>query len=484
MKLFYPSYQKSTVLNVLLIVLLSAVAIGISYSLVQFGNKVGIVILALLAGLSLVIGAILNPVFGFYASIVLGFTITVGERIFYGVLTLDFMIEIMVYATFIGVLIRNRTRHESLWKKAAHPITYAYIAFFIFTILEVLNPHGTSLAGNLFHIRRTIQFLLLYFIAIDVFYSYKRINYYFYFWIVIAALCGAYGCYQQWVGFTPFEERWLFADEARMALYKLDNGTYRKFSSLTDPAAYGIVMACSVMLTLVLFLKMPLKQNRLKMCLALVFLLLGMSYSGTRTAVFALVVGTALYILMTINNIRTLVFAVFCSLALGFLLLAPIYGNVTVNRLRSAFKFSTNSSYQVRNINRARIQPYILANPIGGGVLTSGVNGLKYNPNHYLAGFPPDSGYLRYALETGWIGLIFVCLLYFIILQQGVHAYYTIRRPVARAYLIAAVVTLFAYVLCQYSQVTGQSPQFLLFYPLIAIIIRISKLEKKVERTL
>jgi cell division protein FtsW (lipid II flippase) len=209
-----------------------------------------------------------------------------------------------------------------------------------------------------------------------------------------------------------------------------------------------------------------------------------MSFSGTRTATFAIVVAVAFYILMTINEIKTLLFAIFCALSLAFILVAPIYGNVTINRIRSTFEFSNDQSFEVRNQNRASIQPYIRSHPIGGGVLTAGTSGNKYNPNHYLAGFPPDSGMLRYAVETGWIGLILICAFYFFILQQGVHAFYTLKRRLARAYLLTAIVTLFGYIMCQYSQVTGQIPQPFLFFSLVAIIVRITKIEKKNPQTI
>jgi hypothetical protein len=169
-----------------------------------------------------------------------------------------------------------------------------------------------------------------------------------------------------------------------------------------------------------------------------------------------------------------------CSLIVGFLLFAPIYGNIPLNRFRSAFTFYKDASYEVRNTNREKIQPYIYTHPIGGGPMTTGTNGLKYNPNHYLAGFPTDSGFLRTALEFGWIGFAFVLLLFFVTLQQGVHAFFRAKAPLARAFLLAAVVALFGNIVSQYSQIAiGASPQIFLYYGLVAIIVNISKRENK-----
>jgi cell division protein FtsW (lipid II flippase) len=186
-----------------------------------------------------------------------------------------------------------------------------------------------------------------------------------------------------------------------------------------------------------------------------------------------------------LDNWKTLAFAIFGLFAFLFLMFAPIYGNMTINRMRSAFKFKQDASYEVRNVNRASVQPYIKSHPLGGGLMTTGVMSLKYNPGHPLAGFPPDSGLLKYALETGWVGLILLCTLYFIILQQGAHAFYRAREPEHKAFILAALVGLFANIIAQYSQVAiGATPELFFFYPAIAIIVKLSKLENKENQTI
>jgi hypothetical protein len=300
--------------------MLSVAALGLSYTVAQYGNTLGVALIAGMIGLALIIGAVANPAFGFYTCIVVGFYISILERFMNNGLSLDPAVDILIFASFLGVLVKNRVRNESMWEKAAHPITYFYLVYVLFMILEVFNPSGTSFEGNFFHIRKTIALVVLYFVSCHVFRSYRDINFYFYFWIIMAALCGAYGCYQKFVGFPAFELSWIKADKVRMDILLLDDGTYRKFSTLTDPAAYGIVMAVSAIMAMVILLRMPLKWNRVKLGFGLAVLLMGMSFSGTRTATFAVVVGIAFYILMTINEIKTLLFAIFCALSLAFIL--------------------------------------------------------------------------------------------------------------------------------------------------------------------
>ena len=458
---------------------LIALSLGLSYAVSVYGFSTGLIAIGGILALALAFVCFARPLLGFYICIFLSFIISVFERLLFGVITLDFAVELLTYIAFFGQIYKKHVQGESFWKGMRHPINYVMLIYVAYLMLDCLNPNG-SLGGALFSVRKTAQIVVAYLLALSLLRSYKDIKTFFIFWVVVSGLCGAYACYQQWVGFPAFELNWIYASPVRVDIYQLDNGSFRKFSTLTDPAAFGIFMSISALLTLVTILKVPIKRTKVLFSVALLFELLGMSYSGTRTAIFAVLAGVGLYILMTLNNVKTMLFAVFCALVLGFLMFAPIYGNVTLNRFRSAFHFYKDNSYEVRNTNRARIQPYIHSHPIGGGPMTTGTNGLKYNPNHYLAGFPTDSGFLKSALEYGWVGFFILCLVLFVTLQQGAHTFFKVRSPLARSLLLAAVVTIFGNIVSMYSQIAiGAIPEIYLYYGLVAIIINISKLENK-----
>ena len=479
MSKYYSLQQRNNIITLLLVGLLAILSMCMSYAISVYGYTTGIIILTGIIGFALLLTCFLKPTLGFYLTISLAFVVAIFERLLYGVITLDFSVELLTYATFLGQVYKKHVQGESFWKGMRHPINYVLLVYLAYLVLECLNPNA-SMLGALFSVRKTAQIVIIYITALSVFQSYKNIKPFFYFWIIASGLCGAYACYQQWVGFPAFELNWINASDVRVAIYKLDNGSFRKFSTVTDPAAFGILMGISALLTIVTVLKAPIKRTKVLFSVALLFQLLGMSFSGTRTAVLTIIAGLCFYIFMTINNVKTLLFAIFCGLVFGFLMLAPIYGNVTLNRFRSAFHYNKDASYEVRNNNRAKIQPYIYAHPIGGGPMTTGTNGLKYNPDHYLAGFPTDSGFLRLALEYGWMGFALACFMFFIILQQGVHAFFNEQVPLARAFLLAAVVALFGNIISQYSQIAiGASPQIYLYNALIAIIVNLSKLENK-----
>ena len=465
-----------------LAIILAAVSLLISYAITRYGDNMGMVILGGLIGIGLVLTCLTKPEAGFYICISLAFIISVFERLLFGIITFDIFVEILVLATLGGTAYKKYFYGEPFWKGLGHPITYFVFGYFVYIVLEIFNPNAFSIPGGFFMIRKTMQLLAIFLIAFHLFHSTAKVQSFIYFWILISGLCGAYACYQQWVGFQPFELEWLRSSELRVDIYQLDDGTFRKFSTLTDPAAFGILMAVSALLSLVVFLKAPAKGKKTVVFLALIFQVLGMSYSSTRTATAALLAGIALYILMTVNEIRTLIFAIFCALVLFFVLFAPIYGNVTINRIRSTFNFTEDNSYSVREENRSQIQPYIRSQPIGGGLLTSGTAGRQYHPGHRLAGFPTDSGFLKVATELGWIGLGIVCCMFFVILQQGVHQFFSSRDPMIKPFLLAAVVALFGNMAANYSQAAiGPSPQIFLYYPLLALLVVFSKKKSNIN---
>jgi cell division protein FtsW (lipid II flippase) len=241
-------------------------------------------------------------------------------------------------------------------------------------------------------------------------------------------------------------------------------------------------MAASSSLILVLFLTDVTKKHKIKFLLAFIVILLGVAYSGTRTAYFIIISGVCLYILTTINQFRTVVFSIFALFAFFLLMYLPIYSNNTINRIRSTFEFSNDASMNVRDVNRSSIQPYIYKHAFGGGLNTSGGVGAKYNPGHILADFPPDSGYVKAAIETGWVGLFLLCIIYFITLQYGLVTYFKCKNKILKIYVFASVVCIFTFVIAQYGQeATDQIPGFFLFYSCFAVIIKSRFIDEKLN---
>jgi O-antigen ligase len=173
-------------------------------------------------------------------------------------------------------------------------------------------------------------------------------------------------------------------------------------------------------------------------------------------------------------------------LAAGFLLAIVIVmptSNPFIKRFQTAFSPSDDASFNVRAENQKRIQPYIQTHPIGGGLGSVGIWGRRFAPNSFLAKFPPDSGYVRVAVEMGWVGLLLFSTLMFVILYVGINNYYLIKNPELKTYCLAMVLVIFVFNIGNYpQQALVQYPSNILFYlacALLNVTMRLDKEERK-----
>jgi O-antigen ligase len=181
-------------------------------------------------------------------------------------------------------------------------------------------------------------------------------------------------------------------------------------------------------------------------------------------------------------NKKILMFSLIAGFMLGALIVAPT-SNPLIKRFQSAFRPSNDPSYNVRAENQKRIKPYILAHPIGGGLGSVGIWGRRFAPNSMLAKFPPDSGYVRVAVEMGWIGLILFCTLVFIVLYNGINFFYLIKNPELKTYCMAMILIIFALNVGNFpQQALVQYPSNILFYLAIAILVVCKRLDNEEQQ--
>jgi cell division protein FtsW (lipid II flippase) len=186
-----------------------------------------------------------------------------------------------------------------------------------------------------------------------------------------------------------------------------------------------------------------------------------------------------IFLLMSFDRKQTRIFAFLAAMVFAAALYAPIYSIASLNRFRSSFAGTHDASYQVREMDRAFIQPYIYSHPIGGGLGTTGNVGKSLNPGQPLAGFQTDDGYLRIALEMGWIGLIILCAMNYVILRTAVRAYFRCEDEAIRRIYMAAIGCMFAFTVAELAQeMIGQFGDDIVFFTVLAVILRASNLDK------
>jgi hypothetical protein len=375
--------------------------------------------------------------------------------------------DALVFATFLGTVINKR--HELRVPPA--PVFTCFLVLYAYDALEFFNPYAHSFQGWYTTFRKVLAEFMLLYIGYNLMTDKKKVKRFIKVLFVCCTICGIYGCIQQWHGLFAFEQEWVMSDDSRFGLMFVA-GEFRKFSTMTDPTGYAVIMAGCAVFFLVIALSQKRKLYRNILFGGIVFMLLGMAYSGTRTANAMFVAGLVFFILLSFDKKSTRVF----FLIGGAIFLVIMYGpfsNATINRFRTTFSGTKDESYKVRVVNKAFIQPYIQSHPIGGGMGTTGGNGRTYNPSHFLAGFPPDSGYMKFALELGWLGLAIILVLYFNILKNAIHKYFTAKDPEVKTILAATICLFFSFYVAQFAQDSmGQITDIVVYFPLVAITLR------------
>lgn len=432
---------------------------------------------ALLIGIFIVYCCIFKPLVGFYISTFISFFLFYPDHL----LGIDFHLssgwELLALLLFAGTYLSVKNEGQDKSDLMKNAISIGMICSTVYFLIEVFNPNVPDIGGWLAAVKRVIIYFLLYVLIYRLIDTPAKLRYYIWFWLVLSFVAALYGCYQQYFGYLPSEMRFINTHGEFSLLNQ--GGLMRKFSFLSDVVSFGVL--CGSMATMALLLGITEKNWKKKATLFffMVVLLLGMAYSGTRTTTIMVPCGIALYGLLTIQN-KTTVIALFIAILAGlFLLFAPI-DNPTLYRIRTSFD-TKEESMKVRDRNRHYIQPYIHNHPIGGGVNTCGREGKEFYPTHPLAGFPPDSGLMKTAMEMGWLGLIVVMGFNLMILYQGIFYYFKMKDPQMKIYMAVLVSTLFPIIVSQYSQVTiGQLPGAIFFFCTLSLMKRLMEFDDKI----
>jgi hypothetical protein len=433
------------------VLVIGALAIGLTLINIFLSTQLVLLIDSVVVGFLFIFLCIQKPVIGFYVALFIPFiTYELGRYYLYLNIPTSFLGQVIYSLLFVILLFRSRNSISENGRALNNPITHILIAIFLFTLLQGLNPNMLSFEGWRLAVRANLTILLVYFVTIFLFKDLKFVRYLLYAWIFVASVGASIACYQQWYGLPSYMIHYITSDPLRYALIFVE-GQFRKFPLFNDPASFGMFMASTFLISFVYIFKAQRLREKLLYILACVLMFLATAYSGTRTGFVMIIAGLVLFALMTINSKKTLLLVLVATLSFVVLVFGPFYGNATLNRLRSTFD-SDDASLNVRDVNRAYIQPYIYEHPFGGGVMTSDVSGEKFNPGHELAGFPPDSGYLLAAIELGWIGFILIILRFAIVLVFGVSHYFRSNNKEIRWYYLMLTVFIFSLAIANYAQ--------------------------------
>lgn len=462
-----------TALGVVLLALLSlfvAVVVGKLGFLGGGGLLVGTL------GIFLVLGAMFNLYLGLYVILIMSILVSFLSKIVnlpYG-LSLDLLLVVLA----LGVIMKQLKDRDLSFAK--NPISLPIIVWVFYNMIQVINPIAASRLAWAFTVRSMALLILLYFIAAYALNSYRRIINIFKFMLGLAFVSALYGLKQEYFGFTDFELAWLYADPARFQLI-FQWSRMRVFSFFSDPTNYGIYMSyMSVMCFILMIGKFKIWQ-KIVLGVAGVCMLLAIAYAGSRTPVVLIPFGFAVFTMLSLKKNIIISMAIVGVLGGAFLLKST--GNAVLFRIQSAFMPDrSGDTMGVRFENQKKIKPFIQSHPFGAGLGSVGEWGQRFSPDTYLANFPPDSGYVRVAVELGWVGYLLYCWLLYTIVRMGIRYYLRVKNEQIKIIYLAITTMMFMLILASYVQeAIVQLPTSIHFYVCLAILVRLKDFEAEAE---
>lgn len=448
----------ATMLGVILVVLAASLWLGV---------KGLFVLLGILVALPLVWLTLSNLEFGMLLTVGCSFFVNFLRK--YSTVPFGTALDGLLVLLFISLTIKQLQKRD--FRFATHPMSVMVYIWIVYNLLQALNPYAPSIAGWAYSVRSLAIWQILYFVAFYSFTSLSSVYRFLGVIILLTFLSALYGLKQEYIGFTSQEMSWLYADPLRYRLF-FTWSRLRIFSLFSDPTSFGMAMAYTSMLCLVLATGNFKPLFRLFLVAAAAVMLLALGYTGSRTPVIMIFAGVIFYVLLTLKP-QTILIGLFLGLVgAGFMLKST--SNPVIYRLQSAFNPQDDSSMQLRLRNQAFIQPFIQSHPIGAGLGTIGLWGKRFNPNSWLATFAPDSAYVRVAVEAGWVGLLIYLSLFFVALYTAVHYYFRVKDPTIKLIYLALALVTFLITLANYPQEAAYMlPTNLVLNAIFALIVRL-----------
>lgn len=227
-------------------------------------------------------------------------------------------------------------------------------------------------------------------------------------YLKIWAILSLFSAFWTWkminIGFTDAETSFLYG--RGMSTHLLQAGTLiRYWSVFSDAANYGCNAASAALAFIIFGITSKIKKDKIFFLLVSIAVIWGMFQSGTRTAIFCMIGGFAVFLVLS-KSVRIMVpSAIIGAIFLILLIFTNIgQGNQQIRRMRSAFD-KKDASANVRDINKAAISKYMKDAPWGIGIGMFEKDIPAWNKFKIVSQIPPDSEYVFIWVRTGVIGV-------------------------------------------------------------------------------
>ena len=379
----------------------------------------------------------------------------------------------------IAIIDARQTPH---FERSVNLMLLALIIWCTFCTIEVFNDTcGLGINFEAWYTgARLMAYQMLYiFLVFSIYISSPEILIkYLKFWAFLALFSAIWTWKQQNIGMTLAEERFLYG--AGRTTHLIQGGSLiRYFSTFSDAANYGCNAAASAVAFLIFGITTKIKKERWFFIIITLLVVKSMFASGTRTAIFCMIGGFAVYLVLS----KSFKIAIPAAIVGGFLLFILAFthigqSNQQIRRMRSAFDRS-DASANARDINQETMKKYMKDAPWGIGIGMFGTNVPANNKYNLMSTIPADSEYVFIWLRTGIIGItLFIITM---LMMLGAACYIVLFRLKSPSLIGIGGGLCSAFVAIQLggyaNQILTQFPNCLIFYGGLTIVYILPYLE-------
>lgn len=347
------------------------------------------------------------------------------------------------------------------------------ISWTVYCLVAVFNPTG-SFDNWVITIRSIALYICLFqFLSYYIFKSVGRVNHFLLFWATLCLLAALKAIGQKFIGFDTHETIWLYTLGAHT--HVIYSGI-RYFSFFTDAANFGCHMGVATVVFSILALNEKSRSLKIYYILVAVLTMYGMFISGTRSAMAIPFAGFAFYII-SLRRWQLMLVGVVTFVAIFGVLAFTTIGNsnADIRRMRTAFQFSKDASYTLRQENQEKMREFMVDYPIG-----LGIGAAKHTEEgDLLYELPTDTSFVFIWVETGIVGLVLYLLLWVSCLIISLYyLWFRLKDPTIRVLGSAASAGIAGMMAAGYgNEVLHQFPTGQIVYILMAIVMLCPYLE-------
>jgi len=461
--------------HLLLLLLTLGGIIGV-YLFVFAGVAMGILFFLLPLLFLLVIYCLSSPISCFFLIYIASYLVMGVGRYIILPLPAGVILDLLILFNFLCLSL-HYIRGNPLGKLYYNPYLFISMLWMIFCLLEIINPMSTF-ANWITTVRsigmHIVFFQLLVFLCLD---NLEKLRIFFGLWGILILLGALKAIGQKYIGLDRFESTWLYTFGAHT--HVIYSGI-RYFSFFTDAANFGCHMGLGIVVfTILAFYEK--NANRRIFCIAVALLAVyGLMISGTRAAMAVPFVGFAFFIIL-VKEWKWIILGVsLLVLAFSFFNLTTIgNSNADIRRMRTAFSFSDDASFNVRLENQKKMRSFMSDHPFG-----IGLGGSKHaNQGDVMHGIATDSSFVFIWVETGIIGLILYILMCLTILSFGTYyVLFVLKDNRIKSIAAASTAGLAGIMVAGYAnEVLHQMPTGQTVYILMGIIMLSPVIDKKLS---